>query len=253
MIFVTGLHRSGTSLLHFLIGAAPGYVALGEISSLIRSSDNLAKAATSTCSCGTSILDCPFWGPLVPRLVGDGDYQPVLDHFRSCFPGKVPVDSSKHLTVLEQVPDATVVCSIRDVRGWCVSMGKPTLRGYMSWYKENLGLKRALAGRPYLMVGYDELVLRPDASMRRIAGFLGVCDPGSMLRFGGGEHHAVHANRMKDQPAKMAAIRYDYRWFNDPRSRLPAFALPWVMKFNAENVYGYVHDDFVASPYRSVT
>lgn len=250
MIFVTGLHRSGTSLLHFLIGAAPGYVALGEIDTFIRSRDNLAKAASSSCSCGATISNCPFWGGLLPNLKGDGDYAPVLEHFRSHFPGQVPVDSSKHLHVLDQVSDAKVVCSIRDVRGWCVSMGKPTLRGYLSWYKENLRLKRSLSSRPHLMVSYDELALRPEASIQRIGESLGVCEPEAMLRFSDAEHHAVHANRMKDQPAKMAAIRYDYRWFNEPRARLPAVAVPWVMKFNADNVYGYVRDDFVDSPYR---
>lgn len=250
MIFVTGLHHSGTSLLHFLIGAASGFVALGEVSTFIRSRSNLEKADVSTCSCGATIANCRFWGGLLPRLNGDGDYAPVLEHFASLFPGQVPVDSSKHLHVLDQVKDATVVCSIRDVRGWTVSMGKPTLRGYLGWYKENRRLMAFLSDRRHLMVSYDELALRPEASTRRIGDFLGIEDTRSMLSFSGSEHHAVHANRMKDQPAKMAAIRYDYRWFNESRSRLPDLALPWVMRFNADSVYGYVHDDFIDSPYR---
>lgn len=251
-IFVTGLHRSGTSLLHFLVGACPGYIALGEISTFISSRENLANASQGSCSCGVAITHCPFWSGVLPRLEGDGDYTPVLEHCRAHFPGRIPVDSSKHLCALERLPDARVLLSIRDVRGWSVSVGRPTVRGFRNWYRRNLELRNALEDRQYLMVSYDELALRPERSNRRLRSFLGAPAGTDAFRtgsFAGFEHHAVHVNQMKDQPAKMAAIQYDYRWFDDPRVTLPSLLLPRVMRFNRENVYGYVHDDFVRSAY----
>jgi hypothetical protein len=252
MVWVAGLHRSGTSLLHFLVGALPGYIALGEILSLIDNPDAIARADTSTCSCGSTIAACSFWGQLLPQLKGDGDYAPVIDHFRKRYPGQVAVDSSKdYRTVLTQMPDARVILCIRDVRAWAVSNQCQSVRGFVSWYRRNRALMNALKDRTYLTIGYGEATLRPDETFQRMADYLGIAEPPDWHGFGRAEHHAVHVNRMKDQPEKMAAIQYDYRWFTEKKWLIPSLLLPPVMKFNRQVVYGHVRDMFQSSPQRS--
>jgi len=246
MVRVVGLHRSGTSLLQFLVGALPGYVALGEIRSLIESTSAIGHATESTCSCGNTIARCPFWGDIVRNLTGDGDYQPVLNRFVEMYPGRTIVDSSKGLEIPEGVSKAKVLLCIRDVRGWAVSHRRPTVRGFISWYTENRALIRKLADSEYLRVSYDELALRTEPALRRITDFLGVAPtPSPRIDFRNSEHHAVHVNKMKNDPAKMAGIRYDHRWLRDTRWSIAAAALPFVMKFNREQVYGTVPNEFV--------
>jgi len=250
MIWVAGLHRSGTSLLQFLVGALPGHVALGEISTLIASPQMIARAGDSFCSCGTSIAECSFWGELLPRLNGDGDYAPVLEHFEKYYPGQVPVDSSKDVAVLRQVPDVRVLFCVRDVREWSVSEGRQSVRGFLSWYRRNRELLAKVRDRDRLIVGYPELALRTEESFRRVAEFLGISDPPDCRNFGRAEHHAVHT-AMKNQPEKMKGVLYDYRWYRETKWVVPWTLLPFVKKFNNDVVYGNLHTDlFVSTPYR---
>jgi hypothetical protein len=254
MVFVAGLDRSGTSLLQFLVGALPGYVALGEILSLIGSPQAISRAGTSSCSCGTTIAECSFWGELVPRLKGDGSYAPVLEHFERIYPGQVPVDSSKDASVvLRQVPDSRVLFSIRDVRGWTVSQNRQNLLGFLCWYRGNRRLTAILRDRDHLVVGYSELALRTEQSFHRVAEFLGISDdPPDFRTFGSAEHHAVHVNRMKNQPEKMRTVAYDYRWFRETKWVMPWVLLPFVRSFNNDFVYGHVRDLFESSPEQPV-
>ncbi len=238
VIFVDGLPRSGTTLVHFLIGGHPRCVALGEVQRLIGDADVVARGDTVECSCGVMADRCRFWRDLLPRLRGDGDYQPLLRHFASMYPGRVLVDSSKRIP-----PEgARTVYVIRDVRAWTVSLGHTTPRFFARWHREN---RRRMPGK--FVVSYEELALRPVPSLQRICKHLGLDYTPEMFDFARSEHHAVKCNRMRSNEAKMTSITYDHRWFHQDRWMLPALLMPQVMKFNRKHVYGYVEDVFDSS------
>jgi hypothetical protein len=251
MIHIGGLGHSGSTLLHFIVGSHPRCIALGEVWNLIRSPADLATASTTSCSCGRMAPACEFWGPLLPRLRGDGDYQPVLDRVEELYGDRIVVDSSKHAAVLQ--PGARVLYSIRDVRGWAVSAREVNLRGFLHWFRRNrIDRERLYADVPQLTVSYDELALNPIASVRRICRFLELdYDDAMIADYGNAEHHAIKCNRMKGDPDKMAAVQYDQRWLADRRWLIPAFLLPQVMKFNSNEVYGLIDNPFAAAARRA--
>jgi len=277
IVFVGGLHRSGTSLLQFLLGAHPGYAAVGEVYGLIQSGSRyLRRAGEVGCSCGVNADQCEFWGPLVPQLrraaqAADADrYGLFLRHFAAFFGnGAIPVDSSKDpraLRILNTMPDVEVevLFSIRDVRAWTVSVQRASeggrhgalgsVRTFWRWYRGNRRYMAALqgSGLRWLTVSHEELVLRPEPSLNRIMSFLGDSVRGDMLNFNQAGHHAVLVNRMKSNREKMNHLRYDHRWFyRSGQWMLPALLLPNVMKFNHAQVYGHagnVFEDPVQAP-----
>lgn len=239
MIFIGGMHRSGTSLVHFLVGAHPQCIAVGEVWSLIAHPDAIAAADTTWCSCGEHIATCTFWGPLLPRLDGSGDYAPFLEHFRDRYPDRTYVDSSKHLEAIGRSRPAKVLYVMRDVRGWSDSTQRSGVRAFLSWKRSNERQMEYLRREEidWLRVSYDELGLRPEASLRRITTFLGLPYTDQMMRYGDVEHHAVHTD-MKRDPHKMAGVTYDYRWIQSARGQISAALLPGVMRFNRDHVYG---------------
>ena len=246
MIFVAGLPRSGTSLVHFLIGAHPRCVALGEVWGLISSAREIARASEVHCSCingKTPLPMCPFWGPLLPVLRGDGDYSPVLARVREVYGDRILVDSSKNLAVAQR--GAKILYVIRDVRAWATSTDRASIRGFLGWHRSNVSRIQALEDREWLLVSYDELSLAPMPSMRRICEFLELPFTEDLFEFGRGAHHAVKCNyAMKSNPRRMAGIEYDNRWFRSTDWQVPSLLLPHVMKFNREHVYGLVDTAF---------
>lgn len=272
MVFVGGLHRSGTTLLQFLVGAHPDYAAVGEVYDLIQSgSESLRQAGEVQCSCGVSAERCRFWGPLIPTLqhtAGGSEterYKLFLHRFEEFFgSGIVPVDSSKDLRALQHLAQirglqTKVLFSIRDVRAWTVSVreragrnrgqnsGPGRVRAFWRWYRGNIRYMEALGNTDlrWLLVSYEELVLRPEQSLERIMTFLGDSVRGDMLNFDQAGHHAVLVNRMMGDRQKMTHLWYDNRWFcRTGHWTFPALLFPNIMRFNREHVYGYVDNSF---------
>jgi hypothetical protein len=269
IVFIGGLHRSGTSLLQFLLGAHPGYAAVGEVYGLVRSGSRyLHRAAEVGCSCGVNADQCAFWGPLVPQLrratqASDAErYGMFLRHFAMFFGnGAIPVDSSKDLGALRMLHalphiEVEALFSIRDVRAWTVSVQRAeqgrqgawgAARAFWRWYRGNGRYMAALQhiGLRWLTVSHEELVLRPEPSLSRIMAFLGDSVRGDMLNFNQAGHHAVLVNRMKSNREKMNHLRYDHRWFyRSGQWMLPALLLPNIMRFNHAQVYGHAGNVF---------
>ena len=223
-VFIAGLPRSGTTLVHFLVGMHPQCIALGEVIGYL---ENPRRAK---CSCGEWDDECSFWSGVKER-----SYDAVRQRVEEVYgPDKIMVDSSKTPAAKQLLGDARVLYCIRDVRAWTLSRRDQGVINYLKWHRWN---QRDLAQLPgALVVSYDELVLRLDSSRRRIMDFLGL-EYLSDTNFAQAEHHAIHANRMKSQPAKMANVDYDHRWvYSSPH--WPAALLPQVMKYNSKMVYG---------------
>ncbi|MGH8503656.1 MAG: sulfotransferase domain-containing protein [Gammaproteobacteria bacterium] len=278
LVFISGIPRSGTSLLHLMIGAHPRYVSVGEVYGLIRpGSERLADPAGVQCSCGQTAADCEFWGEVVRRLkqsseaAGSGRYAVFLDVFRAHFGAdKIPVDSSKAmpaLRALNAIPgvDTKVFYVIKDVRAWTVSLRRHqnkafrnlprqqrflrnmSARLFRRWYRENRRNQAAIErlGVPWMQLSYEELCLFPSLSLPKISRFLGDRFTDEVLSFDKAAHHGVLINRMRNSDAKMSGVFYDNRWFFSHRQwQFAMLLLPHIMNYNNREVYGHVDSPF---------
>src|SRR5680860_413390 len=278
LVFISGIPRSGTSLLHLMIGAHPRYVSVGEVYGLIRpGSARMANPDGVQCSCGKNALDCTFWGEVVSRLRGSdestvaGRYQIFLDVFKARFGDeKIPVDSSKAMPALEALttlPHVQVKTFyvIKDVRAWTVSLREHqnqqfkklprhqrftrnmSSRLFRRWYNENRENQAVIErlGVPSAQLSYEELCLFPTQSLTKISAFLGDEFTEEVLSFNKGEHHGVLINRMRNSKEKMSGVFYDTRWlFSHRQWRVPMLLFPRIMDYNNRHVYGHVDSPF---------
>ncbi|MDR2984634.1 MAG: sulfotransferase [Nocardiopsaceae bacterium] len=67
VLYVLGIHHSGTTLLSNLLGQLDGYFCAGELRSVWRKS-LLPKAR---CGCGQPMADCPVWIPILKSALGE--------------------------------------------------------------------------------------------------------------------------------------------------------------------------------------
>ena len=248
-VFVAGLHRSATTMIHFLAGSHSDCVALGEVWNLISNPAQLKRANEIDCSCGKYAAECSFWGPLFPELGGDGDYAPVVAHFHKLYGrDRIMVDSSKHyeacVALSQQVDITKVLYCIRDVRGWVVSNRLPSWKGFLRWYRNNRRQRALFNATDALLVSYEELVLNPEPYVQKIFDHAGLQPTGEAIQFGLREHHAIMCNRMKGDASKMGGMKYDTRWLYERNFSFASLMLPWIIRYNSKNVYGNVDNLF---------
>lgn len=70
VLFIAGWGRSGSTVLDSLLGTAPSYCSVGELSSIWR----LGVLGGHLCSCGSRVPECPFWADVLRSVVGRDDY-----------------------------------------------------------------------------------------------------------------------------------------------------------------------------------
>lgn len=66
LLYVGGMHRSGSTLADMMIGQLPGHVGVGELYFLWRD----GPKHNVTCACGEPFSDCPFWRSVGERAFG---------------------------------------------------------------------------------------------------------------------------------------------------------------------------------------
>ena len=64
VLYITGLGRSGSTLLDLLLGELDGYISTGELRGLWR----YGLVEGWLCGCRQPIRSCPFWGPVLERV-----------------------------------------------------------------------------------------------------------------------------------------------------------------------------------------
>lgn len=278
IIFISGMGRSGTSVLDLMIGAHPKYVGVGEAFGLIEpNSKRLADAEGVHCSCGQIATECSFWGEAVHRLrksdetTASGRYGVFLDVFKEHYgPDRIPVDSSKSITALKALTgtprvDVKVIYMIRDVRGWTVSLRQqqgqnfkylPSYQRFLRnipgrlfwrWYLANKRNQEDIQklGTAWLQLSYEELCLYPVSSLAKISGFLNEQFTEKVFAFNNAEHHGVLINSMRNDERKMSGLFYDSRWFFNQRQwQLPMVLFPNIMKYNNHEVYRHIDSPF---------
>ena len=96
------------------------------------------------------------------------------------------------------------------------------------------------SGVPVLRVGYEELALRPELTLRLICQWLDLDFTQQMLSPGlYSKSHILLGNRVRQQGDYNQQIVYDASWLSDGGLRLASFlvSLPFVAKMNRDLVY----------------
>lgn len=277
MVFVAGLGHSGTTLTEMLLTRRPSICGLGETWFYVSDTKNRRLAegpATRRCSCGSSVEDCPVWGPYLgwwrrhPSSTYTERYRRLIDIVATTDPhSEVLVDSSKYVDPLRSIAAAldsgdlgnlelVVVHVVKDVRGWVESQqrrrGGGTIRAaraFRRWRHGNEELASSIRqARParHLTISYEDLCFDTDATVARLCDAVGVEATAGMDRPESGHGHLGFGNRMRLDPVTSSALRYDSRWMT--RVGLGAlYALfPGVRRANEALVYGRLdsHDPF---------
>ena len=246
VVFVAGLHRSGSTILGMLLQNLEGYFGLGEVYGYIND-----PSKKTYCECGNWSDECNFWDSLnLSSWEVSKRYRVVME---AASRRGIPVDVSKTIHAFRALKQSgvnlSVIYIVRDVRAWTVSNKlfgndnrESAIRLFIRWYRNNRKIKETLdaTGTRYLQIGYEELSLYPAETFQIIKDFLGATGDISLNQNG----HALGGNRLKKDSSKNERINYDNRWFYNDIWSYPALLFPWIMKANRVNVYGHVRTPF---------
>ena len=272
LLLIRGLGHSGSTILDLALGAHPQVVGLGEAVRLLSrpTADEAHKGPKQLrgqlrferrCTCGAVAADCQVWGPMLSWLP-DHDDRPLtekvnrlIEPLRAASPHWV-VDSFQ---ADEQLLEAQalgrplrVIQLTRDVRSWVHSESRRGVvrrgrgvgvgwRSSLRWWRVNHRLDQRLkrSGFPVFRLGYEELALAPEPALRCLCSWLELDFDVAMLSPGtNSTSHVLSGNRMRFEPGRSDAIRYDAAWLasSAPSLRL-APLLPPVARLNRQLVY----------------
>ena len=272
LLLIRGLGHSGTTILDLALGAHPQLVGLGEAARILerpapgeerRGPAQLRGALRfkRCCTCGAVAAECPVWGPLLDWLPAHdgcslaGKTLRLMDAVMQQHPeASWAVDSYQDDMVLPFLDDPGLEIRIlhltRDLRSWVHSRSRdgrlrgkwlPGLKPLLRWCRVNSRQSAKLdsSGRPVLRLGYEQLALDPEGSLRRLCQWLEIGFDHRMLA--PAQHsssHILSGNRMRFEPSRGQSIHYDGAWLHQP-SGLAQMALlvPWVARLNRSLVY----------------
>jgi uncharacterized protein (DUF2237 family) len=276
LLLIRGLGHSGTTILDLALGAHPQMVGLGEAARILeRPSPSDAHRGPAQlrgdlrferrCTCGEVAADCPVWGPVLAWLPEHDDCSLAVKMKRliAALERAHVLESSSTSWVIdsyqgdftlpfEQESDLEirVIHLTRDLRSWVHSRARsgreegrwlPGLKPMLRWCWMNARHERLLqrCPHPVLRLGYEQLALDPEASLRRICTWLGLEMSEQMLQPGHfSTSHVLSGNRMRFDAKRSAAIRYDASWMAAPTGLgQAALAVPWVAALNRRLVY----------------
>jgi hypothetical protein len=270
IVFISGIGRSGTTILDIAISAIPHSVGLGEVVQFMRDFDRYwHRAASHQCACGASLAHCPMWGPLgeiLPNknLAGiPSRYREMLNHFKVSFPNHVLVDSSgnadKRSPVIEMCMadpniDFRSIFIARDVRGWVNSMKRadtryweegnrrrwiPEMMYFFRWHQRNSEILKyhKKLNIPTMIIGYEGLVFDTESVMAKITKFIDMPWEGNSFALENANSHIAIGNRIRVDKSKRLKLSYDYEWMGKYTLTLWAAMLPFIMKQNTHLLY----------------
>lgn len=247
IVYVTGLGRSGTTLLDVLLNAHSRMRGVGEVHKLHgfahvlrnpnpRSVDSIGN----TCACGAATLwDCPFWTAVDDALVertGRGlkdldleardratferDNFDLFAAVAAASGAEYVIDSSKRVGRLRRLlahPDLEVVPIhvLRNPKGRASSVRRrkgQVFRPTVQYSYRSLRLFALLFRRPHLVVRYERLAAEPEAEMRRIMAYLGLAyEPAQVNDWANSEHHNLAGNAVRRAESSEIGLRESWR------------------------------------------
>jgi len=240
LIYLTGTSHSGSTLLDLMLNAHHEVVSVGEATNLNRSRHRKSgQLRLEKCSCrAPCLLQCEFWSRVDSQLkekegtsLSDldlNDYSNLkkwhaanLAFFKavSDVSGKaIVVDSSKlprRLSHLIRVDEFKVypIHVIRDPKGHVASVMRK--RGlWKSIFRYELvheQIRRTLASVPHTVVRYEELVLSPEATLRRALAPLGLEFEARQLAWAEQIKHTVAGNHLRFQTKSELCLDESWR------------------------------------------
>ena len=272
LLLIRGLGHSGTTILDLALGAHPAITGLGEAVRILQKpvagEEQRGPAQLRgelrhdrCCTCGKIAAACPVWGPMLEWLPANDD-NPLVNKIErlvetveaSTKSGQLQwlVDSYQadiSVPILSwQGGEIRTVFLVRDVRSWVHSRShkreRPAAawRALARWVRENrkMEARLKLSGHPFFVLGYEELALAPEASLRRLCAWLdlpfdeAMCTPG----VSSGSHILV-GNRVRFESERAASIHYDGTWLGQASTGVGIVAqMPPVRTMNQRLVYG---------------
>ncbi|WP_041375236.1 sulfotransferase [Prochlorococcus marinus] len=280
LLLIRGLGHSGTTILDLALGSHPSMIGLGEALRILRTPSpgeghrgparlRAELRHQRLCTCGRTASSCPVWGPLLEWLPAH-DHYPLVEKLQQLLAEvdnhvkqqgdaiEWMVESYQDDMVLPFVDDPALEIRIlyltRDVRSWVHSRSRdgrhkkhwlPALKPLLRWCRVNARQERLLqvSGRPVFRLGYEQLALDPETSLRRLCTWLEIPFDEQMLQ--PAQHstsHILAGNRMRFDANRGASIRYDGAWLGHSSSLVQlALLLPWVRQLNQRLVYSKDH------------
>lgn len=191
-VFVVGAPRTGTSLMERMLGAHPELHALGEPPGFDRALHDLAQARGARSEVEVRRLALA----LDPQALARRYLSEVGEDGRRRFIDKRPGNTLNVAAIRAALPDARVLLVDREPMdaGWAL-LKTPFAGAYpWSYDLDDLGRWLAAHGRladrwaaefpeTVLRVGYERLVARPEAELRRVLDFCGLPWSELCLRF----------------------------------------------------------------------
>ncbi|NKB74451.1 MAG: sulfotransferase [Synechococcus sp. s2_metabat2_7] len=275
LLLIRGLGHSGTTILDLALGAHPQITGLGEAVRLLekpavkdshRGPAQLRGALRfkRECTCGLVADRCPVWGPVL-RWLPTHDDAPLPVKLKRLLDGvgDGPAPSGRASWVVESYQDdfglpflddpsleIRVIHLTRDVRSWVHSRSRdgrqrgrwlPGLLPLVRWWRLCARHERQLrrCGKPVFRLGYEELALRPEQSLRRLCDWLELdFEPAMLSPVAHSASHILAGNRVRFDAKRSAAIRYDAQWMAAPSGvAQAALVVPWVAALNRRLVY----------------
>ncbi len=275
LLLIRGLGHSGTTILDLALGAHPQITGLGEAVRLLEKpavKDSHRGPAQlrgvlrfkRECTCGLVADRCPVWGPVLRWLPAHDDV-PLPVKLKRLLDGVGDglAPSGRASWVVESYQDdfglpflddpsleIRVIHLTRDVRSWVHSRSRdgrqrgrwlPGLMPLVRWWRLCARHERQLrrCGKPVFRLGYEELALRPEQSLRRLCDWLELdFEPAMLSPVAHSASHILAGNRVRFDAQRSAAIRYDAQWMAMRAGIVQlALALPPLAALNRRLVY----------------
>lgn len=274
VVYVLGLGHSGSTLLDLLLSGHPHVCGVGEARMLTDPTQRqkyLVQARRFACSCRSPFSECPLWRTYVERLDAtssatfEESYLLLLSAFADVVGRDIWMsDSSKErqtLATLKRafdarrlpIPNLRVIHLVKDVRAFATSIAdRDGRRGVLHairlcrlWRSETRQDMRFLSrlGLPTLRIGYEDLCLSPEFTIKRICRFLGIEFVADMVVPQPTRGHVAVGNPMRRHPEKSTRLHYDNRWFCNSDVTQAYHLIPGLSRMNREVVYGRTESD----------
>jgi len=271
LLLVRGLGHSGSTLLDLVLGRHPSVIGLGEASRVLLSASadefdgyllhDWSSIYTRPCTCGSMVDKCPVWSRFFMDLP-DGKNLSFEDQFSRLIS---PLSSRSTKWIVESYQSDEILLEYqrtgrsvrvihlsRDARSWTHSEARRGvsrygrtryvgLRGLLRWIRVNRRLEKKLrrSSLPYFRLGYEELALAPEASLRLLCDWLSLDFYPDMLKSNdSSSSHIIAGNRMRYSLEKRSRIEYDGAWLSsDGFSVKASLLVPGVASLNQRLVY----------------
>ena len=271
LLLIRGLGHSGSTLLDLILGAHPSVVGLGEASRVLLSSsaDEFASyqlndwrsVYNKPCTCGSMLDECELWSRFFSnwpnrrkesfedefsRLISPLSSQSIdwiVESYQS---------DERLLDLHRSVRPVRVIHLTRDVRSWIHSEARRGVtrfgrgrsvgwRGLQRWVRVNWKLEKKLrqSSLQSFRLGYEELALAPEASLKLLCDWLKIDFCWDMMQpkdFS--SSHIIAGNRMRYLAGRRNRIEYDGAWLSSNGFPLRASLMaPGVASLNQRLVY----------------